>query len=108
MFYPQGKIRVVVKKYYGDSPATVFRGVFLEDNESGVKIHGRRYDREMNSTVQKIEEVPLDSQNKIYFVPFQSILYTEIIMEGSYEDKLDEKIRREPIKKRRGRNAMEP
>lgn len=108
MFYPQGKIRIVLKKYYTDSPGTVFRGVFLEENTCGVKIHGRRYGREMNSSTQKGEELPLDSQNKVYFLPYQSILYTEIIMEGSYEDKLDEKIRREPFKKRHGRNALEP
>lgn len=107
MFYPQGKIRLVLHKYYTESSVTVLRGIFLEDNGNGIKIHGRRYDRELNSTSQRIEEIPIDSQNKIYFVPYTSIQYTEIIVEGSYEDQLDEKIRKEPFKKRRGRTALD-
>ncbi|MBI4230748.1 MAG: hypothetical protein HY608_07920 [Planctomycetes bacterium] len=84
----------------------MLRGTVQESGDFMLKISGRRFAKILESTTNRAEEKPLDAVEKIYVIPIQSIRFVELIQPDSAEAELDERIRQEPLLRRKGSLAL--
>lgn len=87
------KVRVTCRKNYESQPLVIIRGVILETDHNGVTVRGRRF-QQMLGEEKRIEK-PVDLETKLYYVPYQSIKFIEMIEEGSRADDIDRRIKAE-------------
>lgn len=106
MFEVGGKVRVVMKRPFKEGPGVIFRGIVVAESVAGLHIRGREFAQQMSNVTARSEEKPVDQNEKDFFIPFDSMAYTEMILKGSREDKLDEMIQKEETVKRKGRMML--
>ena len=93
------RIKIVLRRFHPDTPRDVIRGIITEVDESGVRVSGRRFQEFAESAGSVPEERPAEKSNKIYWIPFNSIRYSEIIPPGSISERLDAEVqRRKPLR----------
>lgn len=106
MFQAGQRVRIVLVRHPKEEVPTVLRGVIQESGELMIKISGRRFAKILESTSNRAEEKPLDAVEKCYVIPIQSIRFVEMIQPDSPEAELDERIRQEPLLRRKGSLAL--
>lgn len=87
------KIRVTCRRNYETQPLVIIRGMVFDGDQGGISIRGRRF-QQMLGEEKKLEK-PVDLEMKLYYIPFQSIKFAEVIEEGSRADKVDRRIKAE-------------
>ena len=100
------KVRIVMQRIGTNDPNTILRGDILQSSASAVLISGRRFAKVIDTASNRAEEKPLDGKEKTYLIPFQSMRFLEVIQDGSPEAQLDQKIRSEPLIRRKGAFAL--
>ena len=100
------RIRVVFHHFTKEDAVTVLRGDVLACDGTLLKIQGRRFGKVLDPNSSRAEEKPLDGFDKCFVVPLGAIRFLEMIAPGSPEAELDERIRSEPMIRRKGSFAL--
>jgi len=91
------RVRIVLRRNFREMPVDIMRGMVTDANTVGITISGRHFQELRDSVSGDFEERPLSVSTKIYFVPFSSIKYVDVIMPGSPESEKADAIERAPI-----------
>lgn len=92
------RIKIVLRRFHPQTPREIIRGMITEMDESGFRVSGRRFQEITDLETSLPVERPVEGDNKVYWVPFYSIRYSEIILPGSESENLDNEIqRRRPL-----------
>lgn len=94
------RVKIILRRFHPETPREIIRGIITEVDESGVRVSGRRFQEYIVEPRGLPEERPVERTNKTYWVPFNSIRYSEIIAPGSSSEKADNEIQR--------RKALQP
>ncbi len=89
------RVRVVLRRSYQGQPLDILRGRVTDQDEIGIKVSGRRYQKIKDEIADKVIEKPVDEETKIIFVPYTSIRTCEIIVEGTREEEIDKRAKLE-------------
>ncbi|MBI3269926.1 MAG: hypothetical protein HYZ53_12945 [Planctomycetes bacterium] len=106
MLQPNQKIRVVLKRDAKEDPLTVMRGDVTGCDEVLLTLKGRRYAKVMGTHSDRSEEKPLDESDKTYLLPWSSVRFVEMIQQGTREEELDQRVRRETMRYRKGTDVQ--
>ena len=87
------KVRIVCIKSYEEEPLDVIRGTVTDEWTTGLKVSGRHCQKIMEESLGRMIERPVDEETKVLFVPFSSIKFCEIIVEGSKSDMIDRQVK---------------
>ena len=91
------RVRIVLRRNFREMPVDIMRGMVTDATSAGITISGRHF-QELRDTVSgAYEERPLSASTKIYFVPYSSLKYIDVIMPGSPESVKADAIERAPI-----------
>jgi hypothetical protein len=91
-------MRIVLRRFHIQTPREIIRGIVTEVDQFGFRISGRRFQEVMDIESSSAVERPVEGDNKVYWVPFNSIRYSEIIIPGSVSEIQDNEIqRRKPV-----------
>ncbi len=92
------RVKIVLRRQHPQTPRETIRGIITEVDESGVRVSGRRFREVLNAEANLLEERPVERGTLIYWVPYNSIRYSEIIVAGSASERLDNEVqRRKPL-----------
>ncbi len=87
------KVRIVCTKSYEEEPLDIIRGTVTDQWPIGLKVSGRHCQKVMDEALGRMIERPVDDETKVMFVPFSSIKFCEIIVEGSRSDLIDRQVK---------------
>ena len=92
------RVKIVLRRFHPETPREIIRGIITEVDDTGVRVSGRRFQDYVSPEGRLPEERPVERTNKTYWIPFNSIRYSEIISPGSLSEKADTEIqRRKPL-----------
>jgi hypothetical protein len=92
------RVKIVLRRFHPQTPREVIRGIITEVDEFGFRVSGRRFQELADLETSLPAERPVESDNKVYWIPFNSIRYSEIILPGSTSEQLDNEVqRRKPL-----------
>jgi hypothetical protein len=88
------RVKVVLRRFHPQTPREILRGTITNVDETGVRVSGRRFQELADLESGLPQERPVETDNKVYWIPHSSIRYSEIIAPGSADEKLDNEIQR--------------
>ena len=92
------RIKIVLRRFHVQTPREMIRGIVTDVDEVGFRISGRRFQEITDLETSLPVERPAEADTKVYWVPFYSIRYSELILPGSPSEKADNEIqRRKPL-----------
>jgi hypothetical protein len=92
------RIKIVLRRFHVQTPREIIRGMITEIDEFGFRVSGRRFQEVTDLESSLPVERPVEGDNKVYWVPYNSVRYSEIILPGSSSEHLDNEIqRRKPL-----------
>jgi hypothetical protein len=92
------RIKIVLRRFHVQTPREMIRGMITEIDDYGIRVSGRRFQEIQDLETSLPVERPVESDNKVYWVPFNSIRYSELILAGSSSEHMDNEIqRRKPL-----------
>ena len=91
------RVKIVLRRMHPQTPRETIRGIITELDESGVRLSGRRFQEVLNTETNLAEERPVERATTIYWVPYNSIRYSEIIAAGSTSERLDNEVQRRKL-----------
>lgn len=92
------RIKIVLRRFHLQTPREVIRGIVTEVDDCGFRVSGRRFQEVLDLETSLPVERPVEADNKVYWVPFHSIRYSEIILPGSLSEQHDTEVqRRRPL-----------
>jgi hypothetical protein len=91
------RVKVVLRRFHPQTPREVMRGIITEADEFGIRVSGRRFQEFPERESAILEEHPVERETKIYWVPYSSIRYSEIIPAGSMSERVDNDIQRRTV-----------
>ncbi|HUK82141.1 MAG TPA: hypothetical protein VLZ12_05855 [Verrucomicrobiae bacterium] len=92
------RVKIILRRFHPQTPRETIRGIITEVDEFGFRVSGRRFQELSDLETSLPVERPAEPDNKVYWVPFNSIRYSEIILPGSTSEQLDNEIqRRKPL-----------
>lgn len=106
MFEANQRVRIVLLRHPKEDIPTILRGSVVECEDGILKLQGRRFAKILEPTTNRAEEKPLDAVEKCYMIPLHSVRFAELIQPNSAEAELDERIRQEPLLRRKGSLAL--
>lgn len=92
------RVRIVLRRFHPQTPREIIRGIITEADQFGVRVSGRRFQQVADPATSLLQERPVEADTKVYWVPYNSVRYSEIIMPGSASEHEDNEIqRRKPL-----------
>jgi hypothetical protein len=92
------RVRIVLRRFHPQTPREIIRGIITEVDQFGFRVSGRRFQEVADLETAVAVERPVEDDTKVYWVPFNSIRYSEIILPGSASEHEDNEIqRRKPL-----------
>jgi len=88
------RIKIVLRRFHAQTPREIIRGMITEMDEFGFRVSGRRFQEVTDLETSLPVERPVEGDNKVYWVPFSSVRYSELILPGSTSENLDNEIQR--------------
>ena len=89
------RVRVLLRRSYQNQPLDIIRGRVTDQDNVGIKVSGRRYQKIMDEAKDKVIEKPVDEETRMIFIPYTSIRTCEIIVEGTREEEIDKRAKLE-------------
>ena len=86
------RIKIVLRRFHLQTPREIIRGIVTDVDEHGFRLSGRRFQEVTDLDSSLPVERPAESDAKVYWVPFSSIRYSELILPGSASEKTDNEI----------------
>ena len=93
----ESNVRIVLLRQFREMPIDIFRGIVTDSNNAGISISGRHFQEVRDSVTDSYEERPLSMYTKVYFIPFSTIKYIDVIMPNSREEEVAKKIESNPV-----------
>ena len=92
------RVRMVLRRFHPQTPRETIRGIITDVDEYGFRVSGRRFQDVTDLETSQPVERPVESETKVYWIPYNSIRYGEIILAGSASEQEDNEIqRRKPL-----------
>ncbi len=92
------RVRIVLRRFHAQTPREIIRGIITEIDQYGFRVSGRRFQEVADLETSLAIERPVEDEMKVYWVPFNSIRYSEIILPGSVSEQQDNEVqRRKPL-----------
>lgn len=91
------RVRVVLRRHFREMPIDIMRGIVTDVTTAGIIISGRHFQEVRDSVSGDYEERPLTKHTKVYFIPYSSMKYIDIIMPESREEDIADKVELNPI-----------
>ncbi|HUJ10427.1 MAG TPA: hypothetical protein VL171_10400 [Verrucomicrobiae bacterium] len=88
------RTKIVLRRFHPQTPREIIRGTITNMDETGLRVSGRRFQELADLESGLPQERPIEADNKLYWIPFSSIRYSEILAPGSASEKLDNEIQR--------------
>ena len=88
------RIKIVLRRFHIQTPREIIRGIVTEVDELGFRVSGRRFQEITDLETSLPVERPVEPDTKVYWVPFYSIRYSELILPGSLSEQTDNEIQR--------------
>jgi hypothetical protein len=88
------RVIIVLRRFHPQTPREVVRGTITEVDNFGLRVSGRRFREIALKETGVLEERPVETATKTYWVPFSSIRFSEIISPGSPSEREDNVIQR--------------
>jgi len=81
----ESRVRIVLRRHFREMPIDIMRGTVTQVSTPGLTISGRHFQEVRDSVSGLYEEHPLVRYNKVYFIPYSSMKYIDVIMPDSPE-----------------------
>jgi hypothetical protein len=92
------RVRIILRRFHPQTPREIIRGIITEIDQFGFHVSGRRFQEVADLGTSAAIERPVEEDTKMYWVPFNSIRYSEIILPGSPSEHEDNEVqRRKPL-----------
>jgi hypothetical protein len=91
------RVKSVLRRSHPQTPREIIRGIITEADEFGIRISGRRFQEILDQETGHPAERPVESDTRMYWVPFYSIRYSEIILPGSASERDDNEMQRRKV-----------
>lgn len=92
------RIKIVLRRFHIQTPREIIRGIVTDLDDFGLRVSGRRFQEFTDLESSLPVERPVEPDAKVYWIPFNSIRYSEIILPGSPSEQADNEIqRRKPV-----------
>ncbi len=78
-------------------PVDIMRGTVTGTNSVGMTISGRHFQEVMDTVSGEYDQRPLSKLNKVFFIPFSSVKYLEVIIPGTKAADLADRIEKNPV-----------
>ena len=91
------RVKVVLRRFHPQTPREIIRGIVTAVDEAGLRVSGRRFQEHPDLETAVLTERPVEADSKVYWIPYGSIRFTEIIAPGSVSEKLDNEIQRHKV-----------
>jgi hypothetical protein len=91
------RVRIVLRRMFREMPVDIMRGLVTDVSDAGMTISGRHFQEVRDNVTGAYEERPLTKHTKVYFIPYPSIKYVDVIMPDSRESELGDKIERREV-----------
>jgi len=88
------RVRIVLRRFHPQTPREIIRGIVTETDQNGFRVSGRRFQEVADLETSLATERPVEEEMKVYWVPFNSIRYSEIILPGSSSEQQDNDVQR--------------
>ena len=88
------RVKVVLRRFHPQTPREVIRGIITEVDQYGFRVSGRRFQDVTDLETSQAIERPAESDTKVYWVPYNSIRYSEIVLPGSDSEQEDNEVQR--------------
>jgi len=95
--FMEKRVRIALRRNFKEMPVDIMRGTVTDTNSVGVTISGRHFQEVMDTASGEYDQRPLSKLNKIFFIPFSSIKYLEVIISGTKAADLANKIEKNPV-----------
>jgi len=93
----EAKVKVMLSRNFKEKPVDIMRGIVTDMSSAGIVISGRHFQEVKSDVSGEYMERPLSKQTKVFFLPFHSIKYIDVILEGSNSEKIANKIENNPV-----------
>ena len=92
------RVKIVLRRFHPQTPREIIRGLITDVDETGLRVSGRRFQEVADMETAYVQERAVEADTKMYWVPFNSIRYSEIILPGSTSEQEDNEVqRRKPV-----------
>ena len=91
------RVKVVLRRFHPQTPREIIRGIVTDVDETGLRVSGRRFQEHPDLETAVATERPVEADTKVYWIPHNSIRYSEIIAPGSASEKLDNEIQQHKV-----------
>ncbi len=91
------RVKVVLRRFHPQTPREIVRGIITDVDETGVRVSGRRFQEHPDLESAVPQERPVEVDSKVYWIPYSSIRYTEIIDPGSISEMQDNEVQRHKV-----------
>ncbi len=91
------RVRIALRRNFKEMPVDIMRGTVTGTNSVGMTISGRHFQEVMDSVSGEYDQRPLSKLNKIFFIPFSSVKYLEVIIPGSKAADLANRIEKNSV-----------
>jgi hypothetical protein len=81
----ESRVRIVLRRHFREMPVDIMRGTVTQVSAAGLTISGRHFQEVRDSVSGQYEERPLARHTKVYFIPYSSMKYIDVIMPDSPE-----------------------
>jgi len=79
------RVRIVLRRHFREMPIDIMRGIVTQVSAAGITISGRHFQEMRDSVSGQYEERPLAPHTKVYFIPYSSMKYIDVIQPDSPE-----------------------
>ena len=93
----EARVKVMLSRNFKEKPVDIMRGVVTDLSSAGIVISGRHFQEVKSDVSGDYMERPLSKKTKIYFIPFHSVKYIDVILDGSNAEKIANKIETNPV-----------
>ena len=91
------KVRIICRRIDRNAPLQILRGTVLDEDGNGLKLSGRTFQQTVDEGTGRTVERPISRDTKVFFIPYTSIRFAEIIVEGTPSEGIDRKVKMERI-----------
>ena len=92
------RLVIVLRRFNAQTPRERIRGIITAIDQAGFRLSGRRFREVADAESPLPVERPVEADTRVYWVPFNSIRYSEIVLPGSSSEKEDNEVqRRKPL-----------
>jgi hypothetical protein len=91
------RVRIVLRRQFREMPVDIMRGIITDAGEAGLTMSGRHFQEVRDNVTGEYEERPLTKHTKVYFIPYGSAKYIDVILPNSREAEISDKIERREV-----------